>query len=101
MSQFKRNNYYFAQLNKKNIDDLNAIYFFDKVNNNINGKIVINNNNENSGNNYNYISNSGEVVPELNLDPEYIEECKKRELLKIEEENLTPFQRIALQFEMS
>lgn len=101
LSQFKRNNYYFAQLNKKNLDDLNAIYFFDKINNNINGKIVINNNNENSGNNYNYISNSGEVVPELNLDPEYIEECKKRELLKIEEENLTPFQRIALQFEMS
>ena len=101
ISQFKRNNDYFAQLNKKNLSDLNAIYFFDKINNNTNGKIIVNNNDENFGNNYNYISNSGEVVPELNLDPQYIEECKKKELLKIEEENLTPFQRIALQFEMS
>ena len=92
---------YFAQLNKKNLNDLNAIYFFDKINNNINGKIIMNSNNENFGNNYNYISNSGELVPELNLDPQYIEECKRKELLKIEEQNLTPFQRIALQFEMS
>jgi hypothetical protein len=101
ISQFKRNNDYFAQLNKKNLNDLNAIYFFDKINSNINGKIIINNNNENLGNSYNYISNSGELVPELNLDPQYIEDCKRKELLKIEEENLTPFQRIALQFEMS
>ena len=101
ISQFRRNNDYFTQLNKNNLNDLNAIYFFDKINNNINGKIIMNNNNENFGNNYNYISNSGEIVPELNLDPQYIEECKRKELIKIEEENLTPFQRIALQFEMS
>ena len=101
ISQFKRNNDYFTELNKKNFNDLNAIYFFDKINNNINGKIIMNNNDNNCGNNYNYISNSGELVPELNLDPQYIEECKRKELLKIEEENLTPFQRIALQFEMS
>ena len=101
ISKFKRNNYYFAQLNKKNLDDLDAIYFFDRINSNIGGKIVINNNNEDSGNSYNYISNSGEVVPQLNLDPQYIEECKNRELLKIEEAHLTPFQRIALHFEMS
>ena len=99
--KIKRNNYYFAQLNKKNLDDLDAIYFFDKINTNINGKIVINNNNDNIVNNYNYISNNGELVPELNLDPDYIEDCKNKELLKIEEANLTPFQRIALQFEMS
>ena len=101
ISQFRRNNDYFTQLNKNNLNDLNAIYFFDKINNNINGKIIMNNNNENFGNNYNYISNSGEIVPELNLDPQYIEECKRKELIKIEEENLTPFQRIALQFERS
>ena len=100
-NKLKRNNYYFAQLNKKNLDDLDAIYFFDKVNNNTNGKILMNDNNENIVNNYNYISNNGEIVPELNLDPKYIEDCKNRELLKIEETHLTPFQRIALQFEMS
>ena len=83
------------------MDDLDAIYFFDKVNNNTNGKILMNDNNENIVNNYNYISNNGEIVPELNLDPKYIEDCKNRELLKIEETHLTPFQRIALQFEMS
>ena len=100
--KFNRNNYYFAQLNKKNIDDLDAIYFFDKINNgNINRKIIINNNGDNLSNNYNYINNKGEIVPELNLDPKYIEDCKKRELLKIEEAHLTPFQRVALQFEMS
>ena len=98
--KMKKNNDYFAQLNKKNLDDLDAIYFFDKINTNVNGKIVINNNNNNF-NNYNYISNNGELVPELNLDPDYIEDCKNKELLKIEEANLTPFQRIALQFEMS
>lgn len=98
--KIKRNNYYFAQLNKKNLDDLDAIYFFDKINSNINGKIV-KNNKDNIENNYNYVSNNGELVPELNLDPDYIEDCKNKELLKIEEANLTPFQRIALHFEMS
>ena len=87
-----------AQLNKKNLDDLDAIYFFDKINYNNNEKIVINNN---YGNNYNYLNNNGDIVPQLNLDPKYIEDCKNKELLKIEEAHLTPFQRIALQFEMS
>ena len=98
--KLKRNNYYFAQLNKKNLDDLDAIYFFDKINNDEKRRIVKNNKN-NIINNYNYISNNGELVPQLNLDPEYIEDCKTKELLKIEEANLTPFQEIALQFEMS
>ena len=101
ISNIKRNNYYFAQLNRKNLDDLDAIYFFDKINNNNNGKIVFNNNNKNNNNNYNYVNNNGDIVPQLNLDPKYIEDCKNKELLKIEEAHLTPFQRIALQFEMS
>ena len=96
----KRDNYYFAELNKKNLDDLDAIYFFDKINPSVNGKIVMNND-DNMGNNYNYISNNGDIVPELNLDPDYIENCKNKEILKMEEANLTPFQKIALQFEMS
>ena len=100
-SKLKRNNFYFTQLNRKNLDDLDAIYFFDKINNNRDGKKVINNNKESLGNNYNYINNNGEIVPELNLDPKYIEDCKAKELLKIEEAHLSPFQRIALQFEMS
>ena len=99
ISKLKRNNNYFAQLNKKNLDDLDAIYFFDKINyNDNNRKILINNN---YGNNYNYVNNNGDIVPLLNLDPKYIEDCKNRELLKIEEAHLTPFQKIALQFEMS
>ena len=87
-----KNNSYFIKLNKKNLNDLDAIYFFDKVSNN---------NHKNDGNKNNYKNNRGDLVPQLNLDPEYIEECKTKELLKIEEENLTPFQKIALQFEIS
>ena len=52
-------------------------------------------------NNINYKSNKGDIVPQLNLDPEYIEDRKNKELLKLEEANLTPFQKIALQFEVS
>ena len=74
------------------MNDLDAIYFFDKVSNN---------NHKNDGNKNNYKNNRGDLVPQLNLDPEYIEECKTKELLKIEEENLTPFQKIALHFEIS
>ena len=88
----EKNNSYFIKLNKKNLNDLDAIYFFDKVSNN---------NHKNDGNKNNYKNNRGDLVPQLNLDPEYIEECKTKELLKIEEENLTPFQKIALQFEIS
>ena len=91
-----KNNNYITQLNKKNLNDLDAIYFFDKIYNNsktneINGK----------NNNNNYKSNKGDIVPQLNLDPEYIEDRKNKELLKLEEANLTPFQKIALQFEVS
>ena len=101
--KLRRNNYYYAQINRKNLDDLDAIYFFDRINaNNTNGKIVINKNDiENVGNDYNFVSNDGEVVPHLNLDPKYIEDCKNKEIQRIDEEHLTPFQRIALKFEMS
>ena len=87
-----KDNSYFVKLNKKNLNDLDAIYFFDKVSNN---------NHKNDGNKNNFKNNRGDLVPQLNLDPDYIEECKTKELLKIEEENLTPFQKIALQFEIS
>ena len=86
-----------VKLNKKNLNDLEAIYFFDKVRNNK----ASNNNHKNEGHNNNYKNNRGELVPQLNLDPEYIEDCKTKELLKIEGANLTPFQKIALQFEIS
>ena len=95
--QNNKNNCLLAQLNKKNLDDLESIYFFDKVT----GKNTIRLNNSGKQNKYNYMDNNGEIVPELNLDPNYIEKCKKKELLKIEEAHLTPFQKIALEFEMS
>ena len=95
--QKNKNNYLLAQLNKKNLDDLESIYFFDKIN----GKNTIRLNNSEEQNKSNYMDNNGEIVPELNLDPTYIEKCKKKELLKIEEAHLTPFQKIALEFEMS
>ena len=82
-----RDNNYFTELNKRNLNDLDAIYFFDKINNN---KIDSNLKNDKI-----------EQIPELNLDPDYIEKCKEKELLKMEEEHLTPFQRIALHFESS
>ena len=82
-----RDNNYFTQLNKRNLNDLDAIYFFDKItNNNIDSNMK---------------NNKIELIPELNLDPDYIEKCKEKELLKMEEEHLTPFQRIALHFESS
>ena len=69
------------------MNDLDAIYFFDKItNNNIDSNMK---------------NNKIELIPELNLDPDYIEKCKEKELLKMEEEHLTPFQKIALQFEVS
>ena len=93
----EKDNSYLVKLNKKNLNDLEAIYFFDKVRNNK----ASNNNHKNEGYNNNYKNNRGELVPQLNLDPEYIEDCKTKELLKIEGANLTPFQKIALQFEKS
>ena len=100
--QISRNNEYLIELNKKNLNDLDAIYFFDKINDkNSKNKNNKSESNQKNNNHSNYINNKGEIIPELNLDPNYIEECKNKELLKIEEENLTPFQKIALQFEVS
>ena len=94
----KRDNNYITELNKKNLNDLDAIYFFDKINNKKDTKTKTN---TKEGNKINNISQKGKLVPELNLDPDYIEECKTKELLKLEEENLTTFQKIALQFQIS
>ena len=85
-----RDNNYFAELNKRNLNDLDALYFFDKINNN---NIETNANKEKN--------HKVDLIPELNLDPDYIERCKEKELIKMEEEHLTPFQRIALHFESS
>ena len=92
----KRDDNFFIKLNKKNLNDLDAIYFSDKNHYNKTSK-----NNKRDGKTINYKNNKGEIVPLLNLDPDYIEECKTKELLKLEEANLTPFQKIALQFEIS
>ena len=96
VNDVKRDNNYFTKLNIQNINDLDAIYFCDKIQNNKTSKT-----NQKNGNIINLQNNKGDLVPQLNLDPDYIEECKTKELLKLEEENLTPFQRIALQFEIS
>ena len=40
-------------------------------------------------------------IPKLNLEQKYIEKCIQKEIIKRNEENLTPFQKIALQFEMA
>ena len=96
VNNVKRDNNYFTKLNRQNINDLDAIYFCDKIQNNKTSKT-----NQKNGGVVNLQNNKGDLVPQLNLDPDYIEECKTKELLKLEEENLTPFQRIALQFEIS
>ena len=67
-------------INAKNIDDLDALYFFDKVNYN-----------QNDG---------GKKIPKLNLEEKFIENCIKKEIIKRNEINLTPFQKVALQFEI-
>ena len=67
-------------MNEKNVDDLEALYFLDKIN--------INQNDNNR------------VLPKLNLEEKYIENCIKKEIIKRNEVNLTPFQKVALQFEM-
>ena len=87
---------YLVKLNKKNLNDLDAIYFFDKININKNSKT-----NKKEGNKINQKRKNSNVIPRLNLEPDYIEDCKTKELLKLEEANLTHFQRIALQFEIS
>jgi len=94
----ERDNNYITELNKKNLNDLDAIYFFDKINNKkyMNIKTIAKDTNK-----INNMNKKGKLIPELNLDPDYIEECKTKELLKLEEENLTAFQKIALQFQIS
>ena len=78
--KIKRDNSFFKELNAKNIDDLDALYFFDKVE---------------------YNQNDEKEIPKLNLEQKYIEKCIQKEIIKRNEENLTPFQKIALQFEMA
>ena len=73
------NNSFIKKLNAKNVDDLDALYFMDKIN---------------------YIQNDVEQIPKLNLEPKYIEKCMKKELIKRNEVKMTPFQKIAMQFEM-
>ena len=74
------NNSFIAKLNKDNIDDLEALYFLDKIN---------------------YIQNETEQnIPKLNLEQNFIDKCIKKEFIKRNEDNLTPFQKIALQFNM-
>ena len=77
--KIKRSNLFFKELNEKNIDDLDALYFFDKVD---------------------YNQNEEKDIPKLNLEQSYIEKCIQKEIIKRNEDNLTPFQKIALQFEM-
>ena len=73
-------NTFIKKLNAKNVDDLDAIYFLDKIN---------------------YKQNEKEQkIPKLNLDQKYIDDCIKNELIKRNEVKLTPFQKIALQFEI-
>ena len=75
-----KDNSYFKNLNAKNINDLDALYFFDKIE---------------------YKQNDEKDIPKLNLEQKYIEKCIQKEIIKRNEANLTPFQKIALQFEMS
>ena len=75
----KDNNLFIKKLNAKNVDDLDALYFLDKVN---------------------YIQNDVDEIPKLNLQQKYIEKCIKNEIIKRNEVKLTPFQKIALQFEL-
>ena len=75
----KDNNLFIKKLNAKNVDDLDALYFLDKVN---------------------YIQNDVDEIPKLNLQQKYIEKCIKKEIIKRNEVKLTPFQKIALQFEL-
>ena len=98
----KKDSQFFFNLNKENVDDLDALYFLDKVNMS-NNKNNSSNNKDKENNNQmnNYHSNNGDIIPFINLDPDYMESCKKKEFKKLEEKHLTQFQRIALQFEPS
>ena len=73
-------NIFLKNLNAKNVDDLDALYFFDKIS---------------------YKQNSCDKnIPKLNLEEKYIEKCMQNEMIKRNEINLTPFQKVALQFEL-
>ena len=66
-------------MNAKNVDDLDALYFYDKIN---------------------YYQNDDEKeIPRLNLEQNYIEKCIQKEIIKRNDINLTPFQKVALQFD--
>ena len=75
----KKDNTFIKKLNEKNINDLDSLYFLDKID---------------------YKQNENDEIPKLNLDQKYIDNCIKNELIKRNEVKLTPFQKIALQFEM-
>ena len=72
-------NVFLEKLNAQNVDDLDALYFFDKVNCKQNS--------------------CDKNIPKLNLEEKFIEKCMQKELIKRNEVNLTPFQKVALQFE--
>ena len=102
-----KKNKFFYDLNKDNLDDLDALYFFDKINmdavgnkNNSfycsNNKLAINKNKM-----HNFLTNNGDVIPQINLDNKYIETCQQNELKKFAEKNLNTFQRIMLEFKES
>ena len=81
------------ELNKKNIFDLNALYFYEKVN---------------MKSDFNSVpkSNFGDLVPTLNLDfekNEKINEEKKKEEIqkKINENKLSFIEKVALSFDLS
>ena len=77
--KFKKKNLYLKKLNMKNIDDLDALYFFDKIE---------------------YNQNEEKEIPKLNLEQSHIEKCIQNEIINRNKINLTPFQKIALQFDM-
>jgi hypothetical protein len=72
-------NVFLNKLNAQNVDDLDALYFFDKV----------------KCKHFSCDKN----LPKLNLDEKFIEKCMQKELIKRNEKNLSPFQKVALQFE--
>ena len=72
-------NVFIKNLNTKNIDDLDALYFYDKINYNQNEE--------------------DKDIPKLNLEKNHIENCIQKEIIRRNEINLTPFQKVALQFE--
>ncbi len=85
----KRDNEYFRELNVNNIDDLDALYFYDKINYSADNK---------KKDRDKSINSIYEKIPKLNLDYDYIEQCKEKEFNKIDESKLTTFQKIALKF---